>query len=98
MLSFCKIGKAIQLFLIRREPINIDEKNEFLNNTYFILLDYIHYIEKNTLIIDDELIKVSNAIVELYKEAISTQAYAVLMEHERPSEAWKNAIDAKKIL
>ncbi len=90
--------KGIEILMSQREPEDREKKIEYGKNTLDPINSFIRTYEENEIILENELVEQFSLIVITLKKAKEIHIKASLLEDERPSKEWENAVNNKQQL
>ncbi len=90
--------KGLDILLSEREPDKTNEKEEFRHKTMETLDKFIDYFEENEIVFDKSIVDLVRPIGDRFDKGKKAHIFANLMESDRGSETWLNAVSKKKDL
>lgn len=87
--------RGLNLLLNQREPDDQSKKEKFKAETFEKIDRFVEYFEENEIVFDAPIVSIIDQFRENFKNARKNHNIATMLESDRGSEAWLNAVDKK---
>lgn len=87
--------KGITLLLSQREPSDLKKKEEYKHQTLEAMDELFDYFEENEIVFPKSIVDIMGHLRRKFNEAKQTAAIANMLEDDRGSKAWEDAVTAK---